>query len=392
MKKIPFLLLGLLMAFNIAAQEYADSMSAPIGFYTPDYNQIKSDCLASSGPLNFDQLAKRFSDIDTSMGLREMFTFYYGQSYLPDFNPYSNPDELDEVRRLLRGMTDTVQLADARKVVSLADKAIKGSPADLRAYYYRFIGVNMLLEKGEADSAAVERARWQFGMLFETLTSTGNGVSYDMAIHVVNPSHEYLIMSMYGFSMTSQSLQLHDGHSYDVFSLQSNQYGVDSLYFCIDRVMASASKMFASADETRFVDAEKKVTSVDIPLGTRFVLEMVKTKKRDSQFRVLEMTEVSDTLVSERDSLFSEPVKEGQIVGYFAPMRLYAGSKNVSDCLVFISGCKEPDLHYDTYMQTEYNSEFVTTSNEGIHKGVMMNEMWSDSLRAIRISNIRTKE
>lgn len=389
MKKILLLLAGVVLAFNVVAQEDEGGV---MGFYTPDYAQIKQDCLAPKGPLSFKELAKRFASIDTSMGLREMFTFYYGQSFLPGFFPYDDPAQVDEIRNMLRKMTDTVATADAKKIVALADKAIKDYPADPRCYYYKFIGQRMLLDNGVGDSLEVEKTRWQFGMLFETMTSTGNGLTPDVAIHVVNTAHEYLIMNIYGFDVTAQSLSYIDGHSYDVFALESNQYDVDSLYFCIDRVIEADMWLFASDHGGAAFDPEKKVTSVDIPLGTRFVLEMVKGKKKDSQFRIVEMTNIDDTLVADRDSLFREPVKEGQIVCYFAPMRLYAGFDHVSNCLVFVSGAKEDVLYYDTYMQTNRNPEFRSTSNSNMLKGVMMNEMWNDPIKVLRISNIRTKE
>lgn len=395
MRKFAFLLAAVVLSLSLAAQEpegIRETEGGVMGFYAPDYAQIEKDCLAKEGPLSYKELIRRFAANDTSLGLREMFAFYFGQSYQPGFSPYANPDEIDAIRRVLNKEPDSVTVADAQRIVDLADEVIKTYPADPRCYFYKFIGQRILLDNGVGDTATAEKTRWQFGMLFESMTSTGNGITPEVAIHVVNPAHEYLMMNIYGFRPAGQSLSYINGHSYDVFALQPNEYEVDSLYFCIDRVMAASMKMFGSAGDNREVDPNKRVTSADIPLGTRFVLEVVKARKENSKFRVLEMAAVSDTLVADRDSLFAEPVKENQVVGYFAPMRLYAGSEAVSNCLVFISGAGKGMLYYDSFIQTDGNPEFRTTTNSGMMKGVMMNEMWKDSVRSLRIANIRTRE
>ena len=234
----------------------------------------------------------------------------------------------------------------------------------------------------------MQKSQLQFQMLFYTIASTGNGLALEVAMHVVNTSHEYMMMNMYGFQVTQQALVNLKGHAYDRFLIDTNEYGVDTLYFNIDHIVGAWGDLFSKEEETG------PVTSIDFDLGVKFVLEVKKSKRKNSQFILVSQERVYDTLISKRDSLFKESVPENQIVGYFCPMRLYEGSDHVSNCLVFISNCGKDMLYYDTYIApTGHAADFRPTSNSGMLSGVMMNEMWhSDDARHIRISNIRTKE
>jgi hypothetical protein len=207
-------------------------------------------------------------------------------------------------------------------------------------------------------------------------------------MHVVNTSHEYMMMNMYGFRSSEQVLVSIDGHNYDMFLIDPNDYDVDTLYFNIDCIVNSWSSLFPDIKEE-----SSPVTSIDLELGVKFVLELEKPKRKNSKFVLVSKEYVSDTLISNRDSLFRESVPENQIVGYFCPMRLYEGSENVYNCLVFISNCKKDWLYYDAYIAYgDHLQDYQPTSNEGMPRGAMMNEMWHTNVAYLRISNIRTKK
>ena len=356
-------------------------------FFPPDYQQIKKDCSGKQGARFYSKLVKRFEKLDTTLELTDLQKIYYGQAYLDSYSPYGDPDEFSQIREILN-KEETPSVQDTRDIVKLSNAVISRRPAEPRAYYYKFIGQNIACNLYGGDTNEREKTRAQFHALFQTMCSTGNGLSPELAMHVVSTSHEYLMMNIYGFQPTSQAL-IHgnDGHSYDMFTIDSNEYEVDTLYFNIDCIVGAWDKLFP----TQTKKEEGPVTTIDIELGTKFVLEMKKTKRKNSQFVLVEKEIVGDTLISNVDSLFREPVPENQIVGYFCPMRLYEGSEGVFNCLVFRSNCTKEWLYYDTFISSD-GLRFNTTSNSGIPRGAMMNEMWHDEAQFLRISNIRTKE
>ena len=107
---------------------------------------------------------------------------------------------------------------------------------------------------------------------------------------------------------------------------------------------------------------------------------------------VVKTMPISDTLVANDSVLFAEPIVENHVVGYFCKARLYEGSDHVSTCLIFKSNSTEPMLYMNTEIAYPNRPVYHATSNSGMMKGVMMNEIWADELSSIKISNIRTRE
>lgn len=386
MKKLAMLITALLLMSLAHAQDAGET--AIVGYTTPNYEQIKKDCTDKHSFRYYPNLVKRFAAVDTSLQVEDLQTFYYGQAFLDGYNPYQRYDEFDQIRTIMN-KDEAPTIEDSRNIVKLADAVIARNPAEPMAYYYKFVGQSVACEYFGGDTAAMQKSQLQFQMLFYTIASTGNGITPEVAMHVVNTSHEYMMMNMYGFSIRQQALMSIEGHNYDMFVLDSNAYAVDTLYFNIDRIVGAWSSLFDIEEE----DEMGPITSYYPDLGVKFVLELKKPKRKNSQFVLVSEAPVYDTLIFNRDSLFKEPVPENQIVGYFCHMRLSESSEKVYNCLVFISNCKKDWLYYDTYIATiGHTDEFSPTSNEGMPRGVMMNEMWSSDVRQLRITNIRTKK
>ena len=384
MKKLLFVVAAMLFVGVARGQD--TEAEAIVGYTTPNYEQIKKDCADKHGDRYYPKLIKRFAEGDTNLDVADMQTFYYGQAFLEGYSPYRRFDEFDEIRAIMH-KDEAPTIADSRNIIKLANAVIAKNPAEPMAYYFKFVGQNIACEYFGGDTVELQHTQLQFQMLFYTIASTGNGITPELAMHVVNTSHEYMMMNMYGFHVKQQALMSIDGHSYDMFLLDTNQYDVDTLYFNIDCIVNSWSSLFASEEESG------PITAIDLDLGVKVVLELEKPKRKNSKFVLVSEEPVFDTLICNRDSLFREPIADNQIVGYFCPMRLNEGSENVWNCLVFISNCKKDWLYYDTYIAPEgYAGGFRPTSNEGMPRGVMMNEMWQTDVQHLRISNIRTKE
>ena len=386
MKKLAILITALLLTGLTQAQDAEGT--AIVGYTTPNYEQIKKDCTDKHSFRYYPNLIKRFAAVDTSLQVEDLQTLYYGQAFLDGYNPYQRYDEFDQIRTIMN-KDEAPTIEDSRNIVKLADAVIARNPAEPMAYYYKFVGQSVACKYFGGDTAAMQKSQLQFQMLFYTIASTGNGITPEVAMHVVNTSHEYMMMNMYGFSSRQQALMSIEGHNYDMFVLDSNDYAVDTLYFNIDRIVGAWSSLFDIEEE----DEMGPITSYYPDLGVKFVLELKKPKRKNSQFVLVSEAPVYDTLIFNRDSLFKEPVPENQIVGYFCHMRLSESSEKVYNCLVFISNCKKDWLYYDTYIATiGHTDDFSPTSNEGMPRGVMMNEMWLSDVRQLRITNIRTKK
>ena len=385
MKKVFLLLTVLLLSHNLWAQE---TDSTENHFVTPDFRLIYRNCSDTSSNFYYPKLISRFAQVDTTLTLAELQAFYYGQAFQPNYAPYGlGREQFDRIRAIMSKEEEPTRV-DFDSIVYYADQVIADHPAEPMAYYYKFIGLNAIYQYDGGDTLERNKAQLQFQMLFYTIESTGNGISTSQPFYVVSTSHEYMMLNMYGFAPKGQALISDDDHSFDLIYLQENEYGVDSLYFNIDLLFNHLSQLFANS-----FDPTESVTSVELSVGTKFVLELNKTKRKESTFRILVMEKVTDTLYSGDPKLFPDTIPENQVVGYFAPTRLSDNkSGKVFTCLLFKSNAKKDMLFMDTQIRYGSFSDYESTSNSGIPRGVLMNEMWPSTVTSLLISNIRTQE
>ena len=390
MKKLFIAIIAVLFCGGLFAQEE---------FVTPDYDFIKS---ASNNPQSeycYSKLAKRFAKADTTLGVAELQAFYYGYAFQPDYFGYPDYKQFDSIRAIM-GQDGMPTEKDLKKIVSLSDEMIKECPSEPEAYLFKYEGLSLLAEHYGGDTVEAEKVKWQFQMLFYTIASTGNGLGPDAAMHVVNTGHEYLMMNLYGFRPTSQSLSFIEGHAYDIMEVNSEDYDVDSLYFNIDCIINSWDKLFSEEEEEEeLLEPGLPVgtigTSITIEMGSRVELELVKAKRKNSKFRVAMVTYLpEDTLSSMADTAnLSMDVPEGRIVFYLFNVRDAEDSGKVRTCLMYSSNCKADMLYLDTkaHIAGACIMDFQPEENLGMAKGVWKTMMWEYGVDVL-VSNIRTKK
>lgn len=367
-------------------------------FIAPDYDNIKKVANDKKSPLNYDKLAKRFAKGDTTLWLEELQAFYYGFAFRPNYSPYHDYKQFDTIQSIMR--RDTMpSKGTLDKIVALADEVIEECPSEPMAYFYKYAGASMLADDYGGDTLTPKLARLQFNMLCYAIASSGNGLDPMSAMHVVKVSHEYMMMDMFGFHPQSQSLSFLDGHSFDIMELDSNEYDVDTLYFNIDCLINSWSKLFSEEEDE--VPPEPGLsdgrlgTQIAIEPGSRVELELVKAKRKNSKFRVAMVTYLpEDTLSSMADTAnLSMDVPEGRIVFYLFNVRDAEDSGKVRTCLMYSSNCKADMLYLDTkaHIVGACIMDFQPEENPGMAKGVWKTMMWEYGVDVL-VSNIRTKK
>ena len=133
------------------------------------------------------------------------------------------------------------------------------------------------------------------------------------------------------------------------------------------------------------------MTSAEIDLGTRFVIELVKTKKSKSTFKLLSCEKIQDTLTLQGNMLYNEPVPYGRIVGYFCKTRPTPGSNEVHTSLILNANYTEEELFFDSEIHIWGIPGYHATPNNGLPNNWQSLE-WNDEIATIRISNIRTQK
>lgn len=379
-----FLLVLLLPLFGWAQQETdvdTGYVEDGVGLLVPDYDYLKTVINDKSSPFYYPKLLKRFAAADTSLSIEELHCLYYGYVLQPDYNPYLHPEEVDEALKFLN--KDEVSKKEAKKAIKLLNKAIAETPVHLPLYAYRHYA-NSVLYGIESKQAAEDAFRYL--ALMGVVRSSGLGNGYDNAFHVAITNHSYLLMQYYGFNVVEQALSHHDGRSYDIFTLEENDYGIESLYFDVTTCLNSLSKLFGDDDEPSDVE-QSDVEQYDIGLGTKVTIRLGEQKKGVYRFSVEQIDIISDTLeLDDAEKLVPEEGDPNTIVFYCVYGRWSSGKNCV---LLTIKNYTDVNLSYDTYMMIGADGQFRPTSNDGIFSKVVGTEIWNDPVSVIRIANLR---
>ena len=381
MKKV-FLTTCLLLIINLGFAQ-TDSTNV-VSYLTPNYDHIKRVMNDKQSPQYLPKLAKMVEDADTSITIEDLIVLYYGQALKDSYDPYKDVEEVTEIRQILSKKDYSKK--NVERILSLCNDIIKSDPAEPRAYWYRYIAYQLLAKYHNGDTAMVKKSDTQLDMILAAMRSTGDGASMETAIHVTQTAHEYFLLSLYDFDFTGQAL-VYDkqGHAYDQMNVKENPYGIESLYFNVDAIIRSWSRVLN--DEPKLSD--KPVSEITVDLGTKFVLEMVKTSKKKSTFKIVSVEKVGDTILKNDPALFPDDIPENQIIGYFCQTAFLSAGDGAHPCLITKKGSAAINFQMETEIEYSHSGEFQSTSNNGIIGTVKGIEMWSGPLSRIRISNIR---
>jgi hypothetical protein len=356
-------------------------------FKAPDYEGIKREIADPSSEYYYPKLLERLAKADTTLAedINTMRCIYYGYVFQPDYSPYRSLDEQKEIQSILFGDEEPTK-EDFLKVIELADQAIAKKPTELPMYYYRLIGCAYGL--GENDPRTAE-ARFRLDMLFNAVYSSGDG-SREAPFHLSSTMHSYFIMDMNDLRPDHQELHFIDSRACDVFPLEENELGLDTLFFDIHECMNFWGKSFAQNDEAT---TEEAGTELTLSLGTHFIIKLdEELDEEETEFKVVKMEPFNEVIDRyDTDHLFSEEGEPGTVEGYFC--RSTYGTtvedirNNVKVVLVFKSWI-EGMANYDTDIRSE-NGAWEKTSNNGIWHKVRATEIWSTGYDKLKISNIR---
>jgi hypothetical protein len=222
-----FMLLVLLSSFlGVHAQSW--------DFEKPDYKKIEKNIKKENSNFYYSDLMDRFAAADTTLTIEQRRHLYYGYTFQPEYDPYGRSGYEDSLRPMWS--KDSLNESDYRTILKFSDSLLKQDPFSLEAMNMQLFANDML-----NNNAAVTNLSQKAGMIVETLMSSGNGVSKETAFYVINTSHEYQLLNVFGFQFGGeQSLIEH----YDRLTLAENEQGVEALYFDVTPCLNHLNQMF----------------------------------------------------------------------------------------------------------------------------------------------------
>ena len=212
------LVLSILSLFEINGQM--------LSFQKPDYKLIQSEISNKTSNYYYPKLLNRLKKYDNTLTEKEYSYLYYGYIFQKEYNPFWNSKQMNELKEYYQ--KSKLEKDDLDRVIFLAKKSIEDFPFDLRqmnflAYTYHL--------KGD-DETAMKIAN-TFQGLVNAIMSTGDGQTCDNGFHVIYAGHEYVLMNIFHFNISNQSLT----GDCDYISLDKNSENINELYFKLSYIV-----------------------------------------------------------------------------------------------------------------------------------------------------------
>jgi len=389
---------------NTEYENYEMDSSASSSYYmAPPYARIHELIDDSGSEFYYPSLVKRFAQADTTMSFDQLYCFYYGSVFQKWYSPYDHSDEEEDALELLN--QDQLSKKDAKKVIKWMNKAIKEVPTHLRLYLYRWVAEGVLYGR---DSKQAQDDSFRYSVLLDMISASGDGTSEESAFYVTMTQHSYELMNAYGFTPLNQSLQVYKGQSYDVFSVEDNEYGIDQLFFNVNPCLLFWSGKLADAEidydhvedgtiasmswngDSTGIKLNNNPGELTIGSHSRVVVELGEPDSNGIfEAEIVEISFLDDTLSLSDDSLdryFPKEEPSNHIIFYLTPGAF--SSDNIQTFLTF-KNYTPYMLNYDSYILPQGASQFMSTSNIGMYSGARGTEMWPEVISVVKISRIR---
>lgn len=199
----------------------------------PDYISIKKKISDKNSNLYYPALLKKLAVNDTLITDDEYQHLYYGYTLQPEYNPYGQTSEEEEIIKYYKA--EKLEEKDYDKFIKLANQSLKEFPLDLRlmnylAYIYHLKG----------DNVTAKKISTNFHGIFNAILSSGDGLKCETGIHVISVGHEYVLLNLFQLENVSQSLI----GDCDFLAFEKDKYKVPGLYFNISVLTQHLNKKF----------------------------------------------------------------------------------------------------------------------------------------------------
>ena len=178
---------------------------------------------------HYNALLTRFIAADTTLTVEETALVYYGYYVAP-------------IERKIPSFTERINALDSVKAgnfeagYNMLSKQIENNPVAAQSIYRAYI-----CAKRTGRTEEEKYLRYKSQMLARAIMASGDGKTLETALCVNEISDEYFLLYdiVKAPRVKGQRLEIHDGHSYDILTIEENGKTID-IYFL---TLMSASDM-----------------------------------------------------------------------------------------------------------------------------------------------------
>lgn len=205
----------------------------------PDLEQIKREITDRTSPYYYPRLMEEFQRNDTLMKLDKYRRLYLGYMFQEDYFPYRPSNAVRRFEEVYNKPNPNRQECDS--VIKYAELALADNPFNLS----QMMGlIHALRLKGKRNLADI----WQYKLnyILFAIVSTGTGADEENAWYVIEPSHEYVLLNMMGYTVTAPIFYDPYYEYLKVMTPTGNNSG--GFYFNIEGILKEYFRKFPEPD------------------------------------------------------------------------------------------------------------------------------------------------
>lgn len=204
-------------------------------FVKPDYKVIKKEIQDENSQFYYPSLFERYQDSDTTLTLQDYRMLYYGFLFHDSYTPYGHSDYVDSLNAIFN--KEIITIEDYKEIIRFEKLILDEFPFSLRDIYTLS---NVYYQIG--DTVSTIKLDYKLNMLVETILSTGDGKKEKTAWHVISVSHEYDILSYFGFQFGGSQSLTQKGCDY--LEVADNDYNIKGFYFDVNMILSKEAELF----------------------------------------------------------------------------------------------------------------------------------------------------
>lgn len=230
---------------NLSAQEILPQLKRE----KPDLAKIKRETYDRNSEYYYPKLMEEFQRNDTVMKLQKYRYLYLGYMFQEDYFPY-RPSNVNRHIESIYNKPNPNRL-ETDSIIKYAEIALKDNPFNLNQMINL---IHALRLKGKKNLAAI----WQYKLnyILLAIVSTGTGLDEDNAWYVIEPSHEYVLLNMMGYTVTTPLF--YDPYYEFLKVMTPNGHNSGGFYFNIKTILDEYYRKFPEELEDDMEEVEEE--------------------------------------------------------------------------------------------------------------------------------------
>ena len=185
-----------------------------------DYNLIYKNIKNSKSEYYYPELMEKFQNGDSTLTLEQKRHLYYGFTFQENFKNFKFNGLLDSISKYEEINTQ----ASLLKALKFRDEVLLKNPFEAG-----IIDGKIAIYKKLGDHKEFMKGIHQITLIFDSILSSGDGLTKDTAIVLTSVSLEYQIVSLLGYNPVKEPIVI--DKNFEFIEVEKNDKNIKGIYF-----------------------------------------------------------------------------------------------------------------------------------------------------------------